>query len=249
VGRYVKLAYERMQLVQAPSRLMCDYLRSLGIARVAHQPLGVDGKVFSPSRRRNDLRSQLGLSPNVRLLAYAGRFAGEKNLPVLHEAFARLGAGYHLLLLGGDRTYNPAHNVTVLPYRRNPVELAGWLASVDALVHAGTSETFGLVVLEAMACGRPVVGVRSGAIPELVDEQSGVLAERADPAVFAAAVRDLYDRDIEAMGKAARARVLARFTWQQALQAQMSAYAALATVRRPEPAPVETEIESTVSAS
>jgi alpha-1,6-mannosyltransferase len=182
----------------------------------------------------------------VRLLAYAGRFAGEKNLPVLHEAFARLGSGYHLLLLGGGKAFRPAGNVTVLPYRRDPAELASWLASVDALVHAGTAETFGLVILEAMACGRPVVGIRSGAVPELVDDASGVLAERADPGVFAAAVRALYDRDVEVMGRAARARVLARFTWQQALQMQMAAYAGLGAVPLPES--VESDIAPTVSA-
>ncbi len=232
VGRYLALAYEQMNLVQAPSRLMCDYLRSLGIQRVVHQPLGVDAETFAPHRRRDNLRQRLGLARDVRLLAYAGRFAGEKNLPVLHEAFARLGSGYHLLLLGGGRAHRPAPNVTVLPYRRNSVELAEWLASVDALVHAGTAETFGLVILEAMACGRPVVGVRSGAVPELVDEQLGVLAERADGALFAQAISDLYDRDIDALGAAARQRVLARFTWQRAMQMQMSAYSTLAGTER-----------------
>jgi alpha-1,6-mannosyltransferase len=231
VGRYVRLAYERMHLVQAPSRLMCDYLRNLGIERVAYQPLGVDSEIFNPARRRHDLRQRLGLDRNVRLLAYAGRFAGEKNLPVLHEAFARLGPGYHLLLLGGGRAHKPADNVTVLPYRRNSVELAEWLASVDALVHAGTAETFGLVILEAMACGRPVVGVRSGAVPELVDEQLGVLAERADPGLFARAIQDLYDRDVEVLGRAARQRVLTRFTWQQAMQLQIATYAGLASTK------------------
>jgi alpha-1,6-mannosyltransferase len=248
VGRYLKLAYQAMQLVQAPSRLMCDYLRSLGIEHVAYQPLGVDGEIFSPHRRREDLRARLGVAPGVRLLAYAGRFAGEKNLPVLHDAFARLGPGYHLLLLGGGKAFCPSGNVTVLPYRRSSVELATWLASVDALVHAGTSETFGLVILEAMACGRPVVGIRSGAVPELVDERTGVLAERADPALFATAVRDLYDHDVDEMGRAARARVLARFTWQQALQAQMTAYANLGAIARPLPQPVGSGIGSTVSA-
>jgi alpha-1,6-mannosyltransferase len=231
VGRYVRLAYENMHLVQAPSRLMCDYLRHLGIGRVGYQPLGVDSDTFTPARRREDLRARLGLARNVRLLAYAGRFAGEKNLPVLHEAFARLGPGYHLLLLGGGRAHRPAYNVSVLPYRRSSVELAEWLASADALVHAGTAETFGLVILEAMACGRPVVGVRSGAVPELVDEQVGVLAERADPALFAQAIRDLYDRDIDVLGRCARERVLRRFTWQQALQLQMAAYAGLASTK------------------
>jgi alpha-1,6-mannosyltransferase len=228
VGRYVRLAYERMNLVQAPSRLMCDYLRSIGIERVAHQPLGVDSEIFAPHRRREDLRARLGLAANTRLLIYAGRFAGEKNLPVLHEAFAQLGSSYHLLLLGGGRSFRPAHNVSVLPYRRNSVELAEWLASADALVHAGTAETFGLVILEAMACGRPVVGVRSGAVPELVDEQVGMLADRADPALFAQAVRGLYDRDLDVLGSAARVRVLERFSWQQALQMQLATYASLA---------------------
>jgi alpha-1,6-mannosyltransferase len=227
VGRYVRLAYERMNLVFAPSRLMCDYLRSLGVGRVAYQPLGVDGGVFSPHRRREDLRQRLGLAPQTRLLAYAGRFSGEKNVPVLLRAFERLGSGYHLLLLGGGEERRPAANVTVLPYRRDSIELAEWLASVDALVHAGTAETFGLVIVEAMACGRPVVGVRAGAVPELVDTEVGVLAERADPALFAQAVRDLYDRDLAQLGAAAHARVLARFTWQQALQPLMAAYVGL----------------------
>ncbi len=195
---------------------------------MAYQPLGVDADVFTPERRREDLRQRLGLAPDVRLLAYAGRFAGEKNLPVLIDAFAKLGPGYHLLLLGGGKSRRAADNVTKLPYRRNSIELAEWLASVDALVHAGTAETFGLVILEAMACGRPVVGVRRGAVPELVDETVGVLAERADPTLFALAVRELYDRDLAPLGEAARARVLARYTWQQAMQVQQAAYASLA---------------------
>ena len=78
------------------------------------------------------------------MLLYAGRFAQEKNLPVLLQAFARLGRPYHLLLIGGERAARPAANVTLLPYRRDSLELAGFIASADALVHAGTKETFGL---------------------------------------------------------------------------------------------------------
>ncbi|MGH8208449.1 MAG: glycosyltransferase, partial [Steroidobacteraceae bacterium] len=124
------------------------------------------------------------------------------------------------------------HNVTMLPYRRDSLELAGWLASADALVHAGTKETFGLVLLEAMACGRPVVATRASAIPEFVDESVGMLAEPCSVESMAEAIVALYERDLEAIGATARARVLRRFTWHKAFQAQMAAYASLLGVRR-----------------
>jgi len=101
--RYVRLLYERCDLVFAPSRLMCEYLRSIGVAHVVHQPLGVDTEVFNPTRRGDLLRKYLALPRQTRVLVYAGRFAEEKNLPVLLQAFARLGRPYHLVLIGGAR--------------------------------------------------------------------------------------------------------------------------------------------------
>jgi alpha-1,6-mannosyltransferase len=227
IGRYVRWVYSRFDVVFAPSRLMCAYLNSLGIHHTAYQPLGVDVEVFSPERRTIDLRAKLNLRRETRLLVYAGRFAGEKNLPVMLQAFARLGRPYHLLLIGGEREARPNPNITLLPYRRDSVELAQWLASADALVHAGTKETFGLVILEAMACGRPVVGARAGAIPEIVDEQVGMLAEPDRAESLAEAVAGLYRRAVEAVGQAARARVLQKLTWAQALKTQLNTYLSL----------------------
>ena len=207
----------------------CLLLRSplarLGVAHIAYQPLGVDTGIFSPARRTLDLRRQLELPDDARLLVYAGRFSEEKNLHVLRAAMALLGKPYHLLLIGGGRTARPSHNVSVLPYRRDSIALAQWLASADALVHAGNSETFGLVIIEAMACGRPVVGVRAGAVPELVDESVGELAEPESTASMAQAIRRLYERNPDALGMAARARTLQRFTWSQVLQMQLASYA------------------------
>lgn len=231
-GRYVRWLYERCDVVFAPSRLMCEFLASLGVKHTVHQPLGVDAEVFCPARRTLDLRARLGLPAAARVLVYAGRFAGEKNLPVLLQAFARLGEPYHLLLIGGEREARPNANVTMIPYRRDSLELASWIASADALVHAGTKETFGLVLLEAMACGRPVVATRAGAIPEFVDEQVGMLAEPNDAGSMAECIAALYERDIEAVGAAARARVLRRYTWSQTFQSQAAAYVSLARARR-----------------
>ncbi len=232
--RYMRALYQRFDLVFAPSRVMCAYLNDLGVYHTQHQPLGVDAEVFHPRRRTLPLREHLGLPAAARLLVYAGRFAEEKNLPVLLQAFARLGRPYHLLLIGGHRAARPAHNITMLPYRRESLELAAWLASADALVHAGTRETFGLVILEAMACARPVVAARAGAFPELVDASVGVLAEPHSAAGMAEAIAALYQRDLGALGAAARERVLTHFTWERTFRAQTSVYAALMGAHRRE---------------
>lgn len=227
IRRYLRWLYERFDVVFAPSRLMCEYLNELGVPHTVHQPLGVDSEVFSPARRRAGLRERLGLPEHARVLVYAGRFAREKNLPVLLQAFARLGAPYHLLLIGGEREARPAANITMLPYRGDSLELAEWIASADALVHAGTKETFGLVIVEAMACGRPVVAARAGAFPEFVDESVGMLAKPNCGESMAEAIAALYERDLDAIGAAARARVLRQFTWHRAFHGQMAAYTSL----------------------
>ncbi|HEY2418522.1 MAG TPA: glycosyltransferase [Steroidobacteraceae bacterium] len=227
VARYVHSVYDQFDLVLAPSRAMCGYLARLGVARTALQPLGVDTEIFSPLRRTLNLRRVLELPDDARLLVYAGRFSEEKNLEVLHTAMALLGKPYHLLLVGGGRRAQPAENIHVLPYRRDSVELAQWLASADALVHAGSSETFGLVIIEAMACGRPVVGVRAGAVPELVDARTGELAEPDNAPSMVRAIRRLYDRNLEALGAAARQRVLQRYTWSHSLGIELANYASV----------------------
>ncbi len=223
-GSYLRELYGRFDVVFAPSRLLQEFLDDLGVKHVVRQPLGVDPQLFHPSRRGSWLRRRLGLDSAARVLVYAGRFTGEKNMPVLLRAFAGLGRPYHLVLIGGGRAARLAPNVTRIPYRRDAIDLACWLASADALVHAGTLETFGLVVLEAMACGRPVVAARAGAIPELVDERCGILSEPGDPDSLADAIAALYERDIEALGAHARAQVMRYFTWPRVLEGQLSVY-------------------------
>ncbi|MGC4027338.1 MAG: glycosyltransferase [Steroidobacteraceae bacterium] len=230
-ARYLRWLYERFDLVMAPSHTMCDYLTDLGIRHVQRQPLGVDTEIFHPARRHARLRRELGLGARTRLLVYAGRFSGEKNIPVLLEAFSQLGNDYHLLLVGGGEQGKPAANVTCWPYRRDSAQLAAVLASADALVHAGTAETFGLVILEAMACGRPVVGVDAGAVRELIDDEVGIAAACADAATFAQAVRDLYEHDLDVLGAAARQRVMSHYSWPQTLRRQLDTYAAMLGVR------------------
>jgi len=233
---YVRLTYERCAQVLAPSHAMVNYLHSIGVRHASCQPLGVDVDTFSPARAQQDLRATLGLARDTRVVAFAGRFSGEKNIPVLEAALRRLGSRYHLLLIGGGDAGRDG-NVTRIPYCRDKAQLASYLASVDAFVHAGIHETFGLVLLEAMACGRPVVAMRASAVPELLDERAGVLVDpvadvESAAARFAEGIASLYDADVDARGAAARAHVLANYSWNRALQSLMTRYQAAVGARR-----------------
>jgi alpha-1,6-mannosyltransferase len=101
------------------------------------------------------------------------------------------------------------------------------MASCDAFVHANDREPFGLIVLEAMACGLPVVGVASGGVAETVDERVGRLARSADPGCFAEAVEALFGADLADMGRAARRKAMERFAWDRVFEDLAALYAGL----------------------
>lgn len=227
VRSYLRSLYEAFAVVQVPSRALAERLRGLGLTRVVWQPLGVDAGRFDPARRDPALRAELGLEESTRLLVFAGRYAREKNIDVLLAAMRRLGPGYHLLLIGPDMPSVTLDNVSVQGRFCDGDHLARLLASADALVHAGDQETFGLIVLEAMASGLPVVGVRGGALPELISPEVGLLAEPRDAAGLAEAVRQLFASDWHAMGRAARARVEADYRWEAVFARQRRLYQGL----------------------
>jgi len=239
---YLRRFYRRFDLVLAPSRVIADRLTALGVA-AAVQPLGVDADVFHPRHRASDLRRELELAPDTRLLVFAGRMGREKQIGRLIAALARLGAPYHLLLIGGERRVRLTSQVTLLPYEADSVRLARLLGGADALLHAGVHETFGLVVLEAMACGLPAIGVNAGAVAELIDDDVGVLAPDARIETLCESIAHLYTRDRAALGCAARARVERDYTWERTFSALLDHYRharreapAGAAVDRPAPA-------------
>jgi alpha-1,6-mannosyltransferase len=101
------------------------------------------------------------------------------------------------------------------------------MGSCDAFVHANEQEPFGLIALEAMACGLPVVAPCTGGIAELVDDNVGQLARTADGPGVAEAVDALFERDMEALSRAARARAVARHSWDHVFAGLSSLYAGL----------------------
>lgn len=207
--------YGQFDRVVAPSRYIAERLAEAGVADAVALPLGVDVSQFHPGRaEREAVRRRLGLAPDRRLLVFAGRPAREKKIDVLVEAAERLGDPYTLLLIGAGAPEDAAPaNVLSLPYERDAGGLARLLASCDAFVHANDAEPFGLITLEAMACGLPVVAVCAGGLAETVDETVGQFAARSAPGPFAEAIAGLFERDMAALSAAARARAVSRHGW------------------------------------
>jgi alpha-1,6-mannosyltransferase len=234
--KYLANLYRQFDLVLAPSRVMIEQLDAIGVHDAVHQPLGIDSAIFHPQRRDETLREHLGLDPEARLLVYAGRFTPEKKLHVLIEAVRRLGDPYHLVLVGGGPDGGaalPQHPfLSFVPFQRDQRQLASLLASCDLLVHPGDCETFGLIVLEAMSCGLPVVATSRGGVAELVDAETGILAEPNSVDSLAEAIEAIYEGDMRRMGLAAHRKAVERYDWNEILPQVLGRYDGLLDGRR-----------------
>lgn len=220
-GRYLARLYRRFDWMFAPSDVMASQLADLGVRHVSVQRLGVDTSVFRPSAVQPGLRDALGIPRDARLLVFAGRNTREKHVGQLVAALDELDDRYYLLLIGAGMPVGSHPRLRVVDYVTDEHTLAAYLASADALLHAGDAETFGLVILEAMACGLPVVGVAAGATPELVDEAVGELVPKARAATLARGVTRLFERDWLAAGAAARRRAVRHYGWGPQLDRQL----------------------------
>ena len=221
-------AYKRFDLVVAPSRHTASRLSDAGVEKVSVLPLGVDTELFHPSRGdRAKLFKKLGLAPEARLLVFAGRPAREKNVESMVAAVESLGEPYHLLLIGAGRDTRYSNQVICVDYERDPQKLAALVASCDAFLHANENEIFGLVVLEAMAAGLPVIGPNKGGVGELIDSGIGQHADNSEPESLAAAIEALFARDVAQIAQAARRRAETRHGWDNTFEGLTRLYSTL----------------------
>ncbi len=223
---------ERLIVGEAKGAERAARLLDLPLERFAVIPNGFD-PVFAPRALDRDALwgEAIGTAPRGTVLVYVGRFTAVKRLPVLIEAFAiaraRFAEPASLILIGGHpgewEGEHPAATIERLGVA--DVHLAGWhdheelprlLNGADALVHASVAEQFGQVLIEAMACGLPVIAVDRGGPAAIVDDpRTGWLVEPDDPAGLAAAIVEAVadPEGRKARGRSAREEVVGRYGW------------------------------------
>ncbi|MEY4772788.1 glycosyltransferase family 4 protein [Vulcanococcus sp.] len=184
----LKAAHNQAQLNLCTSTAMVAELSEKGIQHTALWQRGVDTDLFRPELRSQAMRDRLlgGRSDTGQLLLYIGRLSAEKQIERIRPVLDALPDAR--LALVGDGPYrqqletlfagSAAHFVGYLAGD----ELASAYASADAFLFPSSTETLGLVLLEAMAAGCPVVGANRGGIPDIVsDGENGCLYDPEGP--------------------------------------------------------------------
>ncbi len=219
----LKAAHNNALLNLCTSTAMVRELDDHGIERTDLWQRGVDTELFRPQLASVAMRDRLSQGhPEAPLLLYIGRLSAEKEIdrikPVLeaipHARLALVGNGPHREELEAHFAGTQTHFVGYLQGE----DLASAYASADAFIFPSRTETLGLVLLEAMAAGCPVIAANAGGIPDIVtDGENGFLFDTTQEKAMTEATRRLLANQIEreTLRKAARTEA-ERWSWASA---------------------------------
>ncbi|KAH6663956.1 glycosyl transferase group 1 [Plectosphaerella plurivora] len=223
--------HESVKTIFYPSRFVRRYLEAQGVQVAKMETLrrGVNTEMFRPEKRSEKLRRQIAPNGEI-ILICVSRVAGEKGFDFLAKAARELdrrGLAFKLYVVGGNRNADVEREVHAMfdPLRaegkvtfagfKTGEDLAAAYASGDIFLHCSVTETFGLVVLESMASGVPVVARDEGGPSDIIEEgRCGHLVAPDDLDSFVGRVMALAaDRATrEAMAVGAREMAL-QATW------------------------------------
>ncbi|MGB8700967.1 MAG: glycosyltransferase family 1 protein [Thermosynechococcaceae cyanobacterium] len=221
----LKLVHNQAHLNLCTSNAMVEALAQHGIQRLALWQRGVDIETFQPSLASADMRHHLSQGhPDAPLLLYVGRLSAEKAIHDIKPILAEMPSAR--LALVGDGPYRTelekifAGTHTFFAGYMSGSTLAAAFASADAFIFPSRTETLGLVLLEAMAAGCPVVAAASGGIPDIVqDGVNGYLFDPQDEQGAIAATARLLNHPEERETLRRNARTEAeRWGWSAATQ-------------------------------
>ncbi len=182
VSTYMNWFHNQCLLTTCPSKDAQQALLNYGVMRTAIFSRGIDSNKFSPLFRNDKLRESFGLKNKVTFL-YVGRIAPEKDLDLIRQAYAKIQELFPeqtALVVAGDgplldncRQTFPKD--TVFTGFKKSRELSEIYASCDIFVMPSSTETFGNVVLEAMASGLAVIGADAGGVGENISHMNNGL--------------------------------------------------------------------------
>jgi len=234
--RYVRSLYNRFARTLVPSPALGEVLASWGVRNVVPTDLGVDTAIFQPRPHPGEnVRAELGISRERVLLLYVGRLAQEKNTQTLFAAFRQLAqrepGRFHLLVVGDGlqrgevlELRRATESVTWLDFCADASRLAGYYRAADLFVHPGVQETFGLVTLEAQACGTPVIGIRGSYMDRIIHSDQTLWARENSAGALAAAIDDTSHEDLSKTSARASRRVAAQYSWTQVFTRMFDLY-------------------------
>ncbi|MGA7522781.1 MAG: glycosyltransferase [Acidobacteriaceae bacterium] len=220
--KLMRIRHGRADLNLCTSTPMMEELAQHNIDRLALWERAVDAERFHPSRRSDEMRCTLTQGePQKPLLLFVGRLCAEKNIGSLRAVLETI-PDLRLAIVGDG----PMRGELETHFRNTPAHFPGYLrgealaaafASSDLFVMPSETETLGLVLLEAMASGCPVVACRAGGIPDAVEDGvTGFLYEPGEPGLVETVRRVLASPEERASVRT-RARAEAeRLGWQQA---------------------------------
>lgn len=237
-GERAKMAkrFAHLKAVLAPSEELCEATRRVGYpGPVEFIANGVDVERFTPGA--SPKRAEWGINDDEVVVLLARRLVEKNGVVVFAEAVAALKGLPVRLLFAGDgaerckveailRDNGMFERARFLGNVPNP-EMADHYRAADLSVLPSFMEATSITGLESMACGLPLVGTTVGGIPALIDDgATGLLVPPGDPPALGAAMKALVE-DAErrrAMGEAARARAVERFSWARIAADTVDAY-------------------------
>ncbi|WP_376098579.1 glycosyltransferase [Roseomonas sp. CCTCC AB2023176] len=181
-------------------------------ARLHHVPFGVDLSRFAP-RDPAPARAALGIRPDDVVVAVRGFGSPLKGTAELVQALEAVTAPITLLLMQDDGAFDRLigrHRIVSLDWSNDEEALIRAYAAADLFAMPSTGEAFGMMAVEAMACGKPVVVFEGTALPEVTfAPECGIAVPLRDVAALAAAVQYLATDEADRLARGRRARELA----------------------------------------